>query len=160
MSNIRTSSFTVEDGWRLVTTFEDGERILGALRAGATVFLVKASDPNHLPEFFGDDHNSGTIMPAIELQTMKHFHLIRFSSGESECLSPREEEVLKLLILGFFYREVGEKLNIGTETVRTYVKQICSKMHVRNRIEAVARYKPKSHWPAVSSRGSKNSNPN
>jgi DNA-binding NarL/FixJ family response regulator len=139
--NVNTSSFTVEDGWKLVTMFEDGERVLRALRAGAAVFLVKASDSDQIAKSIGDDHNSSTIKPAIELQAMKHFHLIRLSSGESECLSPREEEVLDLLTLGFLYREIGEKLDIGMETVRTYVKQICSKMHVRNRIEAVARYK-------------------
>ena len=141
MLNIRTSQFTTEDGWKLVTILDDGERVLGALRAGAAVFLVKSSDLNQLHEFIGDDHNGGTVMSAIELQTMKQFHLIRISSGKLEGLSPREEEVLELLAAGFYFREVGEKLKIGYETVRTHVKGICSKMHVRNRIEAVAKFK-------------------
>jgi len=45
------------------------------------------------------------------------------------------------MALGFIYKEIGDKLNIGTETVRTYVKNICQKMHVRSRLEAVARHK-------------------
>jgi DNA-binding NarL/FixJ family response regulator len=49
--------------------------------------------------------------------------------------------VLELLASGFIYKEIGDKLNIGTETVRTYVKNICQKMHVRSRLEAVARHK-------------------
>jgi len=36
--------------------------------------------------------------------------------------------------------EIGDRLNIGVETVRTYVKSICLKMHVRSRLEAVAKH--------------------
>ena len=57
-------------------------------------------------------------------------------------LSLREEEVLDLLARGFIYKEIGERLNIGTETVRTHVKRICQKMQVRNRLEAVAKHGP------------------
>jgi DNA-binding NarL/FixJ family response regulator len=67
--------------------------------------------------------------------------MIGNSPTESENLSPREREVLELLAGGFIYKEIGDKLNIGTETVRTYVKNICQKMHVRSRLEAVARHK-------------------
>ena len=57
-------------------------------------------------------------------------------------LSLREEEVLDLLARGLFYKEIGERLNISTETVRTHVKRICQKMQVRNRLEAVAKHGP------------------
>ena len=57
-------------------------------------------------------------------------------------LSLREEEVLDLLARGFIYREIGKKLEISTETVRTHVKHICQKMQVRNRLEAVAKHGP------------------
>jgi len=59
----------------------------------------------------------------------------------AEELSPREGEVLKLLASGFIYQEIGDQLGIGSETVRTYVKNICEKMHVRGRLEAVARHR-------------------
>ena len=45
--------------------------------------------------------------------------------------------------MGFVYKEIGGKLDIGAETVRTHVKNICQKMHVRSRIEAVAKHRPK-----------------
>jgi DNA-binding NarL/FixJ family response regulator len=54
-------------------------------------------------------------------------------------LSAREDQVLTLLASGFIYKEIGEKLNISVETVRSHVKNICEKMHVRNRIAAVAK---------------------
>lgn len=67
-------------------------------------------------------------------------------------LSLREEEVLDLLARGFIYKEIGEKLNIGTETVRTHVKRICQKMQVRNRLEAVAKHGPALDVSAVASK--------
>jgi len=48
---------------------------------------------------------------------------------------------LSLLAGGYIYKEIGDKLNIGAETVRTYVKSICHKMHVRSRLEAVAKHR-------------------
>jgi DNA-binding CsgD family transcriptional regulator len=72
---------------------------------------------------------------------VKHFHLVGNSPREAENLSPREREVLKLLAQGFIYKEIGDKLTISAETVRTYVKNICQKMHVRSRLEAVARHR-------------------
>jgi DNA-binding NarL/FixJ family response regulator len=55
-------------------------------------------------------------------------------------LTPRESEILELLAMGYLYKEIGERLNIGTETVRTHVKKIRNKMHVRGRLEAVVKH--------------------
>jgi DNA-binding CsgD family transcriptional regulator len=77
----------------------------------------------------------------IASKVVKHFHLLGPSTKEAENISPREREVLDLLSQGFIYKEIGDKLDIGTETVRTYVKNICQKMHVRGRLEAVAKHR-------------------
>jgi DNA-binding NarL/FixJ family response regulator len=77
----------------------------------------------------------------IARKVVQHFHLLNRSSQDGENLSPREEQVLDLLASGFIYKEIADKLNIGAETVRTYVKNICHKMHVRSRIEAVAKHR-------------------
>ena len=76
----------------------------------------------------------------IARKVVRHFHLLG-PAPEEENLSPREQQVLALLASGFIYKEIGEKLNIGVETVRTHVKNICLKMHVRSRIQAVARHR-------------------
>ena len=62
------------------------------------------------------------------------------AKAETEGLSPRERETLNLLASGFVYKEIADKMGIGSETVRTYVKNICKKLHVRSRLEAVARF--------------------
>ena len=48
--------------------------------------------------------------------------------------------MLDLLSEGFIYKEIGDKLSIAAETVRTHAQNICQKMHVRSRIEAVAKH--------------------
>ena len=75
----------------------------------------------------------------IARKVVQHFQSAGPSNSEGENLSPREQQVLALLSSGFLYKEIADQLQIGVETVRTYVKNICQKMHVRNRVEAVAK---------------------
>jgi DNA-binding NarL/FixJ family response regulator len=61
-------------------------------------------------------------------------------SADCEKLSPRELELLELLAVGFSNKEIADKMQLSLETVRTYVKRIYSKMHVRNRTEAAIKH--------------------
>jgi DNA-binding NarL/FixJ family response regulator len=131
----------------MVTVYEDSERIFRALKAGANGYLVKSSPPEQLLAAIRDVYTGGAPMSShIASKVVKHFHLVGNSPRESENLSPREREVLKLLAQGFIYKEIGDKLNIATETVRSYVKNICQKMHVRSRLEAVAKHREEEYY--------------
>ena len=126
----------------IVTVYEDSERIFQALKAGANGYLIKSSPPEQLLEAIRGAYTGGAPMSGpIALKVMQHFHKMGPSTREAENLSPRERQVFDLLAMGFSYKEIGTKLNIGSETVRTYVKKVCQKLHVRSRIEAVAK-----HW--------------
>jgi DNA-binding NarL/FixJ family response regulator len=130
----------------MVTVYEDSERIFRALKSGANGYLVKSSPPEQLLAAIRDVSTGGAPMSShIASKVVRHFHLIGTSPTESENLSPREREVLDLLASGFIYKEIGDQLKISAETVRTYVKNICQKMHVRSRLEAVARHKSESY---------------
>jgi DNA-binding NarL/FixJ family response regulator len=127
----------------VVTVYEDSERIFRALRAGANGYLIKSGPPEQLLKAIRDVYKGGVPMSSpIAREVIGHFHLIGISPKESENLSPRETEVLELLAKGFIYKEIADQLNIGVATVRTYVQMICEKMHVRNRLEAVAKHRP------------------
>jgi len=124
----------------MVTVYEDSERVFSALKSGASGYLVKSGPPEQLIDAIRDAHKGGAPMSThIARMVVKHFYGLGPSVQEAENLSPREREVLDLLAKGFIYKEIGTKLNIGSETVRTYVKSICHKMHVRSRLEAVAK---------------------
>ena len=55
-------------------------------------------------------------------------------------LTSREEEVLVLLSRGFSNKEIADQMSVSIETVRSHLKRIYEKMHVRSRTEAVALY--------------------
>lgn len=131
----------------ILTVYEDTESIFRALKAGADGYLIKSSSPVKLLEAIQDVSKGGAAMSSpIARKVVQYFHLLpRAGNGKnstSDDLSPREREVLDLLASGYIYKEIGDKLGIRTETVRTHVKNICEKMHVRNRVEAVARHRP------------------
>ena len=124
----------------MVTVYEDSDRIFKALKAGASGYLVKSCPPEQLIAAIRDVFAGGAPMSGhIARKVVQHFHLMGPAPSEADNLSPREKQVLDLLAMGFIYKEIGGKLDIGTETVRTYVKNICQKMHVRGRVEAVAK---------------------
>lgn len=128
----------------MVTVFEDSERIFSALKAGASGYLIKSDSQKLLAEAIRDVYQGGAPMSScIARKVVRHFYPAGFSSLESSRLSNREREVLDLLTQGLIYKEVGDKLNISEVTVRSHVVNICSKMHVRNKIEAVVKYHTK-----------------
>lgn len=126
----------------IVTVYEDSERIFRALRAGASGYLVKSGPPEKLIEAINDVTHGGSPMSThIARKVVEHFSMVGIASKGEEPLSPREREVLELLAGGYIYKEIGDQLGIASETVRTYVKNICQKMHVKNKTEAVAKRK-------------------
>ena len=65
------------------------------------------------------------------------------SRTQSQCitkLSVREEEILKLLAQGYLYKEIADQLSISLDTVRTHIRRIYEKLHVRSRTEAVVKF--------------------
>lgn len=129
----------------MLTVYEDSESIFRALKAGADGYLVKSSPPELLLDAIDDVRRGGSpISSHIARKVVRHFHLAGQSSEESQNLSPREKEVLDLLSSGYLYKEIADQLGIGAETVRTHVKNICEKLQVRNRVEAVAKHGGKS----------------
>lgn len=130
----------------MVTVYEDTDRIFKALKAGANGYLVKSSPPDKLLEAVRDVDTGGAPMSShIACKVVEHFHVRAPAYPEKDNLTPREEQVLTLLASGFLYKEIGDQLGISVETVRSHVKNICQKMHVRNRVEAVARHQTKTN---------------
>jgi DNA-binding NarL/FixJ family response regulator len=64
------------------------------------------------------------------------------ASLDEESLTSREQQVLELLVEGFSYKEISQRLGISTSTVGTYVQRIYEKLHVSSRREIMARRRP------------------
>ncbi|MDB6016300.1 MAG: DNA-binding response regulator [Pedosphaera sp.] len=132
----------------MVTVYEDSDSIFGALKAGADGYIIKSDSPDQLLNAIRNVSDGGGSMSIpIARKVIQHFHLIGASTDETENLSPREREVLDLLAQGYIYKEIGCMLTIGVATVRTHVQHICHKMHVRSRVEAVAKHQKSKRHP-------------
>jgi DNA-binding NarL/FixJ family response regulator len=125
----------------MLTAYEEEDNIFRALKEGASGYLLKTSNSNDIIEairdvFAGESPFSGPIARKMAM----YFREERETEDEREALSPRETEVLKLLAAGYIHKEVADELGITLPTVRTYVKRICFKLHVRSKVEAIIKY--------------------
>lgn len=125
----------------MLTVYEDGDSIFRALKAGANGYLIKRSATDKLLEAIDDVCTGGAPMSCqIARKVVQFFHQTGPSDEVSENLSPRETEILELLVTGCFFKEIAGRLGISSETVRTHVNNIYRKLHVRSRTEAVVKY--------------------
>lgn len=125
----------------MLTVYEDTDHIFNALAAGATGYLLKQAQPEQLIEAIRDVHTGGAPMTShIARKVVASFRKNTDSAIDQPCLSPREQQVLELLVKGFLYKEIADALKISLDTVRTHVRHIYEKLHVRSRTEAVAKH--------------------
>jgi DNA-binding NarL/FixJ family response regulator len=125
----------------MLTVYEDDDSVFRALKAGANGYLVKRDAAEKLLHALQEIQHGGAPMSAhIARQVVQFFHRSEAPAAESERLSPRESEILDLLVQGLILKEVADKLGIGLETVRTHVNHIYLKLHVRSRTEAIVKY--------------------
>lgn len=125
----------------MLTVYEDDDSVFRALKAGANGYLIKRDASEKLLPALQDIQHGGAPMSAhIARQVVQFFHRSEAPAAESERLSPRETEILDLLVKGLILKEVADHLGIGFETVRTHVNHIYIKLHVRSRAEAIVKY--------------------
>ena len=126
----------------MLTAYEEEDNIFRALKEGASGYLLKSSTPEDIFNAIRDVYSGGAPFTShIARKVAHYFRLEKAIEHDNEKLSPRERDVLELLASGYIYKEVSDKLNITLETVRTYVKRICIKLHVRSKVEAIIKYR-------------------
>jgi DNA-binding NarL/FixJ family response regulator len=125
----------------ILTAVDDDELVFLALEAGADGYLLKRTKPADLRAALLDVCTGGAPMSSeIARRVVESFRRRAKARDESSNLSPREERVLELLSKGYSNKEIAEQLELSVDTVRSHLKHIYEKMHVRSRTEAVARY--------------------
>ncbi len=125
----------------ILTVVDDDELVFMALEAGADGYLLKRTRPADLRAALLDVLSGGAPMSSeIARRVVESFRRRGHTRDESAGLSAREEEVLELLSKGYSNKEISDHLQLSVDTVRSHLKHIYDKMHVRSRTEAVARY--------------------
>jgi DNA-binding NarL/FixJ family response regulator len=130
----------------MLTVYEDTENIFNALAAGANGYMLKRTPTKELIAAIREVHRGGSPMTThIARLVVQSFQKPAAAAspaagGDLAELSEREQQVLDLLAQGLIYKEIADKLNIGYETVHTYIRRIYEKLQVRTRTEAVAKF--------------------
>jgi DNA-binding NarL/FixJ family response regulator len=145
----------------ILTTFEEDEYILGALRAGASGFLLKRSSPEELIAAIhtvaaGEALLSPSVTRRVIDTVARQPLLGPASDPRLDELTPREREVLELIAQGLSNPEIAVELVVEGTTVKSHVKRVLAKLGARDRVHAVIlAYElgviaPGSHWPETS----------
>ena len=128
----------------ILTTFEDDDYVLDALRAGASGFLLKRTRPEELIAAVHTVAAGDSLLsPSVARRVIDHIATQPARSPESgpghqpAPLTAREREVLDQLALGLSNREIASALVVEESTIRTHVKRILMKLGLRDRIHAV-----------------------
>ncbi len=125
----------------MLTASDEDEILFLALESGADGYLLKRTKPADLRAALLDVMNGGAPMTSeIARHVVASFRRRGSGLDPAISLSSREEETLVLLTKGYSNKEIADQLGLSIETVRSHLKNIYTKMHVRSRAEAVAHY--------------------
>jgi DNA-binding NarL/FixJ family response regulator len=125
----------------MLTTYEDSDKIVRSLRAGANGYLLKKLISVDLLNAIEQVHTGGAPMSApVARKVVEYFHGQSGKASELDQLTPREREILELLAAGCLYKQIGYRLNISFSTVRAHLRNIYEKLHVQSRTEATVKF--------------------
>ncbi|MCX5416642.1 response regulator transcription factor [Streptomyces sp. NBC_00059] len=127
----------------VLTTFDLDEYVFGALRAGASGFLLKNTDARDLLDAVRTvARGEGLIAPAVTRRLIAEFAgaSVRRADGPGrealDALTRREREVLGCLGEGLSNAEVAGRLSMAEATVKTHVSRVLAKLGLRSRVQA------------------------
>lgn len=126
----------------VLTTFDLDEYVFGALRAGASGFLLKDAMPEHLIAAVHTIARGDALLdPAVTRAVVERFGRAPepdpAAAGRLAELSQREHEVLLLLVEGCSNKEIAGRLFVSEATVKSHVIAVLRKLQLRDRIQAV-----------------------
>ncbi len=131
----------------MLTVFDDDEKIFDAIKAGASGYLLKDEKTKIIEDYMQQLVEIGGIpmSPSIARKAMNMLVKSKTSASAVNAseeaaghdLSDREVEVLKLLVNGYDYKVIAEKLFLSSHTVRKHIANIYSKLHVSSKAQVI-----------------------
>lgn len=135
----------------MLTASADDEHLFAAIRAGASGYLLKSTDPDRLGHALRGVLDGEAALPRElvarvldEFRAVARSRRIRVGKALVE-LTPRESKILRLLGAGASTAAIGEQLGIKPATVRTHVSALVRKLEVANRRAAIELLRAQSH---------------
>ena len=124
----------------VLTAFDTDERILHSIEAGAQGYLLKGAPRDELFRAIRVVADGGSLLqPSVAAKLLTRVGQMLKQEEQTEQLTDREMEVLRLLVRGNRNKEIAEQLIISERTVKFHVGVIFQKLSVTNRAEAVSK---------------------
>lgn len=129
----------------IFTIFDEEDKVLEAVKAGASGYLLKGTPADKMIEAIKEVRAGGTVIqPSLARRLLKHFRVgeppsaaPQLAEPEGKKLSARETEILQLIAKGVSNSEAATMLTLSKATIRTHLEHIYRKLEVTNRVEAV-----------------------
>ncbi len=141
----------------IFTIFDEEDKVLEAVKAGASGYLLKGAEANKIVESIKEVKQGGSVIqPSLARALLRHFRMpesgpapqgtleeegadhatIQAQSGR-RALTERELECLQIIAKGLSNNEAAKVLGLSKATIRTHLEHIYQKLDVTNRVEAV-----------------------
>lgn len=126
----------------VLTTFDGDEYLFGALRAGASGFIVKNARPESIIDAVRVLASGDALLaPDVTRRVIERFQVPETTEVTAPTsawgLTPRELEVVGLVAAGLSNDEIAEALVLGATTVKTHVSHVLAKLRLRDRVQLV-----------------------
>lgn len=126
----------------LLTTFDEPDLILRALKAGVNGYILKNSPADRILSAIRVIHTGGTVFQADVLEFIRGrvSNQIKGTNLFEVILSPREMEIVALIAEGLSNKEIGDKLFLSNGTVRNHISTILEKTGLEHRTQIAIQY--------------------
>jgi DNA-binding NarL/FixJ family response regulator len=123
----------------ILTVFEDEDKIVSAICAGAAGYLLKTTPPEEIMRAIREVLAGGAPMNGrIARRVLDMFSKLAPRKSDYH-LTEREHGILQLMVEGFIKKEIADKLTLSVHTVDTHLRNIYAKLEVNTRTGAVAK---------------------
>ena len=123
----------------MLTAYDDRHFVVEAVRAGARGYVLKTRDAEHLIQTIRLVADGNMVIdPELVVALAEELSTAKDRDQAAETLTERELEVLQHLSFGYSNREIGKRLFISADTVKTHLEHIYQKLGASDRTAAVA----------------------
>lgn len=127
----------------MLTSYSDDEAIFSSIMAGASGYLLKVIEAEHLFQAVVEVSKGKSLLdPSLSMAVIERVKEITDGPPRRgiESLSKREKEILKLIASGLTNKQIAEEICLSEKTVRNYVSAILQKLEVAHRTQAAVYY--------------------
>ena len=117
-----------------LTSFQEDTLVQGALKAGASGYWMKNISARELATAIRSAYQGKTTLSPEAAEALVH---ARLQAQETDCLTEREQEVLRLMVEGLNNAQIADRLVVSLSTVKYHIGNILMKLRVENRVAAI-----------------------